>query len=57
MFYVLHGEKKVWNNAGGYLLIGGFGVGPSVEVVDVVVPDPLSIVKYVFTIHAKGLVV
>lgn len=41
----------------GYLLIGRFGVGPSIEVVDIVVPDLLSIVKYVFTVHAKSLVV
>lgn len=35
-----------------YLLIGGLGVGPTVEVVDVKVFDSLSITEYLLTIHA-----
>lgn len=38
-------------------LVGGFGVGPSVQAVHVVVPHFLPIAEYLLTVHAQRLVV
>lgn len=40
-----------------HLLIGGFGVGPTIEVVDIIVSDFLSIAEYLLAVHAQGLMV
>lgn len=39
------------------LLIGGLGVGPAVEVMDIVVSHFLSITEYLLTVHAESLMV
>lgn len=39
------------------LLVGGFGVRPSVEVVDVVMSDSLSVTEDLLTVHAQSLVI
>lgn len=40
-----------------HLLIGGLGVGPAVEIMDIVVSDFLSIAEYLLAVHAQSLVV
>lgn len=40
-----------------YSLIRRFGMRPSIEVVDIIVPDFLSSAENLFTVHAKSLVV
>lgn len=40
-----------------HLLIGGLGVGPAIETVDVVVSDFLSITEYLLAVHAQSLMV
>lgn len=40
-----------------HLLIGGLGVGPAIEVVDIVVSDFLSITEYLLAVHAQSLMV
>lgn len=40
-----------------YLLIGGLGVGPAIEVVDIIVSDSLSITEYLLAVHAQSLMV
>lgn len=40
-----------------HLLISGLGVGPAIEIVDIVVSDCPSITEFLLAVHAQGLMI
>lgn len=58
-YFLIYIEKMAWRVCRVYihLLIGGLGVGPAVEIMDIVVSDFLSIAEYLLAVHAQSLMV